>query len=54
MERQIDTETDKHRHEHTYSQTYILKNSPLVQRDRDKKDADTQKRNKERIVKMNP
>ena len=50
MERQIDTETDKHRDEHTYSQMYILKNSSLVQRERDKKDTDTQTGNKERIV----
>jgi hypothetical protein len=53
MERQIDTETDKHRDEHTYSQMYILKNSSLVQRERDKKDTDTQTGNKERIVRMN-
>ncbi len=43
--------TVKHGDEQTYSQVNVMSNSKFVQRDRDKK---IQKRNKERIVVMNP
>jgi hypothetical protein len=58
MKRQIDRHrnrhkmlTVKHGDEQTYSQVNVMSNSKFVQRDRDKK---IQKRNKERIVVMNP